>query len=107
MDLQLTIQKEMVNKPLRSRWVPSHADIAKTKEERMEIKRNDEGDRLAKKLPPAYRSLATHLLTRVISPSRGGLHPSRQKNESSRGDTMTYFWVHTGYLGSPSKKPVG
>ena len=44
MYLRLTIQQKTVNKPLRSRWVPSHRDIAKakTKEERTEIKRNDE-----------------------------------------------------------------
>ena len=50
MDLHLTILEETQNKPLRSRWVPSHRDIAtaKTKEERIEIKRNDEVDRLAK-----------------------------------------------------------
>ena len=44
MDLRLTIQEEPQNKPLRSRWVPSHRDIAKvkTKEERTDIKRNDE-----------------------------------------------------------------
>ena len=36
--------------PLPSRWVPGHRDIAKakTKEERTEIKRNDEADRPAK-----------------------------------------------------------
>ena len=50
MDLRLTILEETQNKPLQSRWVPSHRDIAKakTKEERTEIKRNDEVDRLAK-----------------------------------------------------------
>ena len=50
MDLRLTILEETKNKPLRSRWVPSHRDIAKakTKEERIEIKRNDEVDRVAK-----------------------------------------------------------
>ena len=50
MDLRIVIQDETVNAPLRSRWVPSHRDIAKakTKEERVEIKRNDEVDRLAK-----------------------------------------------------------
>ena len=46
----LTILEETKNKPLRSRWVPSHRDIAKakTKEERIEIKRNNQVDRLAK-----------------------------------------------------------
>ena len=50
MDLRLTIQEETPNKPLRSRWVPSHRDIAKakTKEERTEIKHNYEVDRPAK-----------------------------------------------------------
>ena len=50
MNLRLTIQEETVNKPLQFRWVPSHTDMAKakTKEEAMEIKRNDEVDRLAK-----------------------------------------------------------
>ena len=50
MDLRLTILEETVNKPLWSRWVPTHRDIAKakTKEERMEINRNGEVDRLAK-----------------------------------------------------------
>ena len=49
MDLCLTISEEAQNKPLRSRWVPSHRDIAKakTKEERTKIKRNDEVDCLA------------------------------------------------------------
>ena len=50
MDLRLTIQEETLNKPLRLRWVPSHRDTAKakTKEERTEIKSNDEADGLAK-----------------------------------------------------------
>ena len=50
MDSRLTIQEETLNKPLRSRWVPSHKNIAKakTKEERTDIKRTDEVDRLAK-----------------------------------------------------------
>ena len=50
MDLRLTIKEETQNKPLRLRSVPSHRDIAKakTKEERSEIKRNNEVDRLAK-----------------------------------------------------------
>ena len=49
MDLPLTILEETQNKPLWPRWFPSHRDIAKakTKEERIEIKRNDEVDRLA------------------------------------------------------------
>ena len=49
MDLRRTIQEETRNKPLRSRWVPSHRDIAKAKikEERTEIKHNDGIDRLA------------------------------------------------------------
>ena len=50
MDLHLTILEETENKPLRSRWVPSHRDIAKakTKEEQTDFRRNDEVDRLAK-----------------------------------------------------------
>ena len=49
-DLRLTIHEETLNKPLRSRWVPSRRDIAKakTKDEGTEIKRNDEVDRLGK-----------------------------------------------------------
>ena len=49
MDLRL-IQEETRNKPLWSKWVPGHRDVAgaKTEEERMEIKRNDEVDHLAK-----------------------------------------------------------
>ena len=45
----LTIQEEIQNKPLRSRWVPSHRDIAKAKtKERTKIKCNGEVDQLAK-----------------------------------------------------------
>ena len=48
--IELTIQEEVVNQHLQFRSVPSHGDIAKakTKEEKMEIKRNDEVDCLAK-----------------------------------------------------------
>ena len=31
MDLRLTIQEEAQHKPLQSRWVPSHRDMAKAK----------------------------------------------------------------------------
>ena len=50
MDLRLTIQEETQKKPLQSRWVPSHRNKAKakTKEQRIEIKPNDELDHLAK-----------------------------------------------------------
>ena len=50
MDLRIVIEDETVNKPLRSRWVPSRRDMAKakTKEEREEIKRNNEVDCVAK-----------------------------------------------------------
>ena len=66
MDLRLTIMEETQNKPLRLRWVPSHRDIgkAKTKEERTEIKHNDEVDRLAK--------MATGLLLPGYTPTHPG-----------------------------------
>ena len=48
------IRQQEVTVGIRSRWVPSHSHTdmakAKTKEERMEIKRNDEADRLPKLL---------------------------------------------------------
>ena len=40
MDLRLTIQEETLNKPLLSRWVPSHRDIAKAKTKRSEQRSN-------------------------------------------------------------------
>ena len=45
MDLRLTIQDEIATKPLRSRWVPSHEDIAKakTKDERVCLARGAVG----------------------------------------------------------------
>ena len=50
LDLRITIHEETLNKPLWSRWVPNHRDItkARTKEERVEVTKNDEVDRLAK-----------------------------------------------------------
>ena len=66
MDFRLTIQEETQNKPLRSRWVPSHRDFskAKTKEERTEIKHNDAVDHLAK--------LASGLLLPEYTPTHPG-----------------------------------
>ena len=66
MDLRLTILEETWNKHLRSRWGPSHRDIvkAKTKEERTEIKRNDEVHRLAE--------MATGLPLREYTPTHRG-----------------------------------
>ena len=55
-------------KPLRSRWVPSHRDVAKakTKEEQTGIKRNDEVDRWAK--------MATGLPLPEYTPTHPGDH---------------------------------
>ena len=67
MDLRLTILEETKNKPLRSRWVPSHRDIAKakTKEER---KKSNVTTRSTvwQKWQLAYLSLSTRLPTQVI-----------------------------------------
>ena len=65
MDLRLTILEETQYKPLRSRWVPSHRYTAKAKakEERTDIRRNDEGDGLAKMATglPLLEYTPTHL----------------------------------------------
>ena len=83
MDLRRTIQKETQNKPLRSRWVPSHRDIAKakTKEERTEVKRNNEVDRLAK--------MATGLPVREYTPT----HPGDIAVDGSPAPTPAKKWV--------------
>ena len=63
MDLRLTIQEETRNKPLPSRWVPRRRDVTKeTKEERTEIKRNNEVDRQAKMVIglPLHEYTPTH-----------------------------------------------
>ena len=104
MDLRLTVQEETINKPLRSRRVPSHKDIAnaKTQEERMEIRQNDEVDRLAK--------IATGLPLPDYTPVHPGdiavkaPHQPRQKNGSLRGGTMTFFFRYTlGILVAPQR----
>ena len=63
------------------------------------FKRNDEVDRLAQ----IATSLQLHTPAQPGDVAvKGGLHRPRHKNGSLRTDTMTYFWVHTGYLGCPS-----
>ena len=75
MDLRLTIQEEIVNKPLGSRWVTSHRDIAKakTKEEAMEIKRTNEvgcPTKMATGLPlPEYTPTCPGDITAKASPA--------------------------------------
>ena len=106
MDLRLTIQEGIKNKPLRSRWVPSHGDIAKAKakEERTEIKRNDEVERLAKMATglPLPEYTPTHPGDIAVN---GGPAP-QQKNGSKRGDTMTCFRGNTlGVLATAQRNP--
>ena len=83
MDLQLTIQEDTLNKPLRSRRVSSHKDIAKakTKEERMEIKRNNEVYHLAK--------IATHLPLLDYAST----HPSDIAVKGCPAPTLAKKWV--------------
>ena len=83
MDLRLTILEETHDKPLRSRWVPSQRDIAKakTKEGRIEIKRNDEVGRLAK--------MATGLPLPEYTPT----HPGDIAVNGSPAPTPAKRWV--------------
>ena len=83
MDLRLTILEETRDKPLRSRWVPSHRDRAKakTKEERTKIRHNDKVDRWLK-WQLAYLSLNKHLPTQVTLLSMGVLRLPQPKNGS-------------------------
>ena len=83
MALQLIIQEEARNKLLRSKWVPSHRDIAKakTKDVRTEIKRNDEVDRLAK--------MATGLPLREYEPT----HPGDIAVNGGPAPTLAKKWV--------------
>ena len=83
MDLRLTIQEETLSKPLRSRWVPSHRDIAKakSKEQRTEIERNDEVNCVAK--------MATGLLLPQYTPT----HPGDIAVNEGPAPTLAKKWI--------------
>ena len=107
MDLRLTIEEETRNKPLRLRWVPSHRDIAKakTKEERTEIKRNDEVDRLAKMATglPLPEYMPTHPGDITVN---GGPAPTPTKKLGHREETLRLIFRYTlGVLAPAQRNP--
>ena len=103
MDLRLTIKDDTRNKPLWSRWVPSHRDIvnAKTKAERKEIKRSDEADHLAKMatglpLPDHQGDIAVN----------GGPAPTPAKKMGHREETLLIIFRYTlGVLALAQRNP--
>ena len=105
MDLRLTIQEETQNKPLHSRWVPSHRDIAKakTKEERTDIKRNDEVDRLAKMATglPLPEYTPTHPGDIAVN---AGLAPLLAKKKGHREETLCFIFRYALGVLAPARR---
>ena len=104
----LIILDETKNKPLRSRWVPSHTDIAKakTKAERTDLKHNGEVD------CPANMAIGLSLLEYTCTHSGDiqvnvGPSPTPTKKWVIARRRYDFFLQHTRCLGGRSKEPAG